>query len=315
MPPSSPINRKLSSAPPSTTSAAEIPLSYPAAIRGCEPCKRRKRVCNGQKPCMPCVEGSQECVYSVVSDHPRSVFSTSTARRLSSGSACETCRRRKTKCDGCNPCGFCASSGIECINNNNTVERKKRQAAAAAAAAAQSNPGDNNEAMDRIEDRLRRIERLMTAFTPSPLSKNCTTSGYYRKLSSPLFSAQKPQRPHRHHSIQGISSTEPPKGIVVYTSLIFETCMIYSLNIDSFSAGNNLSSSPPPPPPLSPRTLRQSASQLTNQSMYLSPSSSSSTTSTTTPSPNMQSSTSTPTSNNESSWTQPTPIPSLMGKA
>jgi hypothetical protein len=63
--------------------------------------------------------------------------------------------------------------------------------------------------MDRIEDRLRRIERLMTAFTPSPLSKNCTTSNYYRKMSSPLLSAQKQQRPYRHHSIQGISSSEP----------------------------------------------------------------------------------------------------------
>lgn len=208
MPPSSPINRKLSSAPasstttinntiPMTNNTNRTPLLYSTAIRGCEPCKRRKRVCNGQKPCMPCAEGSQECVYSVVSEHPRSVFSTNAARRLSSGSACETCRRRKTKCDGGNPCGFCASSGIDCINNNNSLERKKRTAS------------NENEAMDRIEDRLRRIERLMTAFTPSPLSKNCTTSNYYRKMSSPLLSAQKQQRPYRHHSIQGISSSEP----------------------------------------------------------------------------------------------------------
>lgn len=36
------------------------------------------------------------------------------ARRLSSGSACETCRRRKTKCDGGQPCAFCSSNGIQC---------------------------------------------------------------------------------------------------------------------------------------------------------------------------------------------------------
>ncbi|KAI7890535.1 uncharacterized protein EV154DRAFT_564291 [Mucor mucedo] len=36
------------------------------------------------------------------------------ARRLSSGSACETCRRRKTKCDGGQPCAFCSSNGIKC---------------------------------------------------------------------------------------------------------------------------------------------------------------------------------------------------------
>ncbi|KAG1493694.1 hypothetical protein G6F47_011113 [Rhizopus delemar] len=329
MPPSSPINRKLSSAPasstttinntiPMTNNTNRTPLLYSTAIRGCEPCKRRKRVCNGQKPCMPCAEGSQECVYSVVSEHPRSVFSTNAARRLSSGSACETCRRRKTKCDGGNPCGFCASSGIDCINNNNSLERKKRTAS------------NENEAMDRIEDRLRRIERLMTAFTPSPLSKNCTTSNYYRKMSSPLLSAQKQQRPYRHHSIQGISSSEPTsRDSYSMTTSSTSNSSINNNNNSSNSSNNSNSSSsnnsngnsnnsnssaaaapPPPLPPLSPRTLRQSSSQLTNQSMYLSPSSSSSTTSTV-HSPNMQPSTSTPTSTNDS-WNQPTPIPSLM---
>ncbi|CAO3594646.1 unnamed protein product [Absidia cylindrospora] len=44
-------------------------------------------------------------------------------RRLSSGSACETCRRRKTKCDGGQPCAFCASNRIECIHR---PSRRKR---------------------------------------------------------------------------------------------------------------------------------------------------------------------------------------------
>ncbi|CAO3641779.1 unnamed protein product [Cunninghamella blakesleeana] len=44
-------------------------------------------------------------------------------RRLSSGSACETCRRRKTKCDGGQPCAFCSSNNIECIHR---PSRRKR---------------------------------------------------------------------------------------------------------------------------------------------------------------------------------------------
>lgn len=176
-----------------------------SSFRACEPCKRRRRVCNGQRPCTHCAEAGMDCVYSVVSDHSRSVFTTSTARRLSSGSACETCRRRKTKCDGGSPCAFCASSGIECVNNS---ERRKRSLAAPSS--------DTNDAMDRIEDRLRRIEELMTAFTPSPLSQssfqsnNNTTrqAAGTRKLSSPHPppppSSARTVRQHRH-SVQGIT--------------------------------------------------------------------------------------------------------------
>lgn len=152
-------------------------------VRSCEPCRRRKRACNGSRPCAHCKESQIDCVYSVVADLPRSVFTTSSARRLSSGSACETCRRRKTKCDGGSPCGFCAGAGIECINNS---ERRRR-------ASHQPLPPDN-EAIDRIEDRLRRIEKLMTAFTPttnSPLANSNTTS--HRAAA----------RRHRH-SVQGI---------------------------------------------------------------------------------------------------------------
>lgn len=217
-----------------------------SSLRGCEPCKRRKRVCNGQRPCGNCQETNQECVYSVVSDYSRSVFTTNSARRLSSGSACETCRRRKTKCDGGNPCAYCVNAGFECNNNS---ERRKRaqahaqaqqQAAAAAAAATSGSPstsstslaaggGNNNnaddhQAMDRIEDRLRRIEKLMTAFTPSsPLSRSSFTASSSnsfeqqtvgtiasRKLSSPhppppsSSSHTTTVRQHRH-SVQGIS--------------------------------------------------------------------------------------------------------------
>ncbi|ORX46103.1 hypothetical protein DM01DRAFT_1386360 [Hesseltinella vesiculosa] len=45
------------------------------------------------------------------------------SRRLSSGSACETCRRRKTKCDGGQPCAFCATNRIDCVHR---PSRRKR---------------------------------------------------------------------------------------------------------------------------------------------------------------------------------------------
>lgn len=48
-----------------------------------------------------------------------------TPRRLSSGSACETCRRRKTKCDGGYPCAYCATNQLECIHR--AARRKRSQ--------------------------------------------------------------------------------------------------------------------------------------------------------------------------------------------
>ncbi|KAG1099483.1 hypothetical protein G6F42_017815 [Rhizopus arrhizus] len=136
--------------------------------KSCEQCRKRRRVCNSERPCAHCKEAEQDCVYSVVTDHSRGVFSTQAARRLSSGSACETCRRRKTKCDGASPCNFCATNNIDCVNNSERRHVNKHHGGKSTiAGVTTAAPG---EAMDRIEDRLRRIERLMTAFTPSPLS-------------------------------------------------------------------------------------------------------------------------------------------------
>ncbi|KAF7730676.1 hypothetical protein EC973_001625 [Apophysomyces ossiformis] len=325
MPPNPPTNRKLSSPNPNRNLLVERCSS----LRACEPCKRRKRLCNGQRPCTHCVDANMDCVYSVVSDHPRSVFTTTNARRLSSGSACETCRRRKTKCDGGSPCSFCASNGIECVNNS---ERRKRSIAAAAAAA----PADH-EAMDRIEDRLRRIEKLMTAFTPSPLSQSTSFSeesdkggqvsgtAAFRKLSSP-HPPPPPQiiRPHRH-SVQGISvAKEQAELRSAFAAARKDKEGRYATPPNSSSNGINNnnnnnsnsshtnnsssnsklpfsppSSSPPPPPPLSPTRpgliLRQNSSQhaagpLTSSMLNLSLSPSSSTSSTSTMLPHMQSS-------------------------
>lgn len=49
-------------------------------------------------------------------------------KRLGSGSACERCRTRKTKCDGGQPCGFCSSHNVPCIHRptNTNYNRKKK---------------------------------------------------------------------------------------------------------------------------------------------------------------------------------------------
>ncbi|KAI9490591.1 hypothetical protein BDB00DRAFT_768524 [Zychaea mexicana] len=248
--------------PPPSPPNRNVLVDRCSSLRGCEPCKRRKRVCNGQRPCGNCQETSQECVYSVVSDYSRSVFTTNSARRLSSGSACETCRRRKTKCDGGNPCAYCVNAGFECNNNS---ERP---------ASSQGQDGDHH-AMDRIEDRLRRIEKLMTAFTPS-------TS---RKLSSPhpppppSSASGSSVRQHRH-SVQGISVAKEQAAL---RSIL-------------------RASSPPSSPPLSPSNKTSITSSMLNLS--LSPSSSTSS--------NQSSSEGCLSPSGE--WKQSTPIPNQLSR-
>ncbi|GAN04988.1 hypothetical protein MAM1_0079d04456 [Mucor ambiguus] len=332
MPPSSPTNRKLSNPNPTRNQLVE----RCSTLRGCEPYE------------------FHDCVYSVVSDHPRSVFSTNTARRLSSGSACETCRRRKTKCDGNSPCSFCASNGIDCVNNS---ERRKRSVVASSLSSPSNLPitssslatsSDNtalnstasnmatlssatatttthvgagdNEAIDRIEDRLRRIEKLMTAFTPSPLSQSPLTkeikelkhaASGFRKMSSPHLQHAS-ARPHTHarqqrHSIHSVSSASASTLKKEHSEFQRNNNLPYvsppnsnnsSKAPSSAAAAANHNSVSSPSPPLSPRILKQSSSQHSTNvvassmlNLSLSPSSSS-----TSSSSYMQPSISTPTS-------------------
>ncbi|CEP12165.1 hypothetical protein [Parasitella parasitica] len=332
-PPSPTTNHKLSNPSPTRNQLVERCSS----LRGCEPYEHN-------------------CVYSVVLDHSRSVFSTNTARRLSSGSACETCRRRKTKCDGNNPCNFCANNGIECINNS---ERRKRSVVAAAAATASSSSsslsspstlpatssslatssdnsvdsntmddlslGDNG-AIDRIEDRLRRIEKLMTAFTPSPLAKEIkelkhAASGL-RKMSSPHSQPSRPATPVRQqrNSIHNAPPSNALKKQHGEFDRSFNDNMPYASPPNSNGSEKSTSTciSSPSSPPLSPRILKPSTSlhstNVAGASMLnlsLSPSSSS----TSSTSCNMQPSNSTPTSSfakHPHQWKKSSPIPSLM---
>ncbi|KAL1924733.1 uncharacterized protein VTP21DRAFT_4387 [Calcarisporiella thermophila] len=100
------------------------PSLHQKISRVCDACKMKKRHCNGQLPCSHC--SPKECSYAAA---PPGNFLAAEAtrgerRRLYSGSACETCRRRKTKCDGNQPCGFCAMNDYECINNSTRRGRR-----------------------------------------------------------------------------------------------------------------------------------------------------------------------------------------------
>lgn len=247
--------------------------------KSCEQCRKRRRVCNSERPCAHCKEAKQDCVYSVVTDHSRGVFSTQAARRLSSGSACETCRRRKTKCDGGSPCNFCATNNIDCVNNSERRHVNKHHGGKSTiAGVTTAAPG---EAMDRIEDRLRRIERLMTAFTPSPLSTSSsliTNDPHHIKTGG-----SHKVRPCRH-SVQGINVAKEqlelkskyeikrrgkPLGTCSHTHVF-----ILSIAASPYSSPTRYGSLSPPPHPSTPPPLPPTASTTTSPVSIMRPSNS-----------------------------------------
>ncbi|KAL1925188.1 uncharacterized protein VTP21DRAFT_71 [Calcarisporiella thermophila] len=116
------------------------PPASQAELSICEPCRRKKRNCDGRRPCNRCDPRAGDCVDA----------SPEAPRRLSSGSACETCRRRKTKCDGGQPCGYCATNGIECVSG---AERRRR--------GQQLQGTVERSEVDQLEARLKRMERLI----------------------------------------------------------------------------------------------------------------------------------------------------------
>ncbi|GAN08832.1 hypothetical protein MAM1_0226d08349 [Mucor ambiguus] len=216
--------------------------------KSCEQCRKRRRVCNSERPCAHCKEANQDCVYSVVTDHSRGVFSTQAARRLSSGSACETCRRRKTKCDGASPCNFCATNNIDCVNNSERRHVNKHHGSGKSTITGVSTAAAPGEAMDRIEDRLRRIERLMTAFTPSPLSTSSsliTNDPHHIKTGG-----SHKVRPCRH-SVQGINVAKEQLELKSKYE-IKRRASPYSSSTRYGSLSPPPHPSTPPPPPLPP---------------------------------------------------------------
>ncbi|OZJ02877.1 hypothetical protein BZG36_03790 [Bifiguratus adelaidae] len=105
-------------------------LISPAFTRTCIPCRRKKRSGNGRIPCQRCGALALECTYPLPAGHSAAGSQSAVPRRLSSGSACETCRRRKTKCDGNIPCHFCLTNGLVCVNNSERWRQKETAARA-----------------------------------------------------------------------------------------------------------------------------------------------------------------------------------------
>ncbi|ORX61483.1 hypothetical protein DM01DRAFT_1299456 [Hesseltinella vesiculosa] len=211
------------------------------SLRSCDYCKRKKKMCNGLQPCSLCQVEGFDCQYVMAMEHspdkeprplthPRSnaiIVTNNPARRLSSGSACETCRRRKTKCDGGSPCAYCAANQIPCVNHFEQRRKrtslqptppphtpsdpsllKKKPSSTLSDPKPSSLPHDHGT-IDRIQDRLSRIEHLMTAFSSSSsihspaVSASSSTSSFSHPLH-PIDSSSfvRPQR----HSVQGISA-------------------------------------------------------------------------------------------------------------
>lgn len=85
-------------------------------------CVCRTSFCSGQPFCTYCSSSQPRnsrrfnCLAREPFIFGQQTMTKPTTRRLSSGSACETCRRRKTKCDGGQPCAYCATNGIECLH-------------------------------------------------------------------------------------------------------------------------------------------------------------------------------------------------------
>lgn len=69
-------------------------------------------------------------------------------KRVKIVSACSECRRKKTKCNGEQPCGSCEKSVVDCIYPNATIEDNKR---------------GGKLALEAIEDRLKTIEDMLKA--------------------------------------------------------------------------------------------------------------------------------------------------------
>ncbi|KAI9491753.1 hypothetical protein BDB00DRAFT_873964 [Zychaea mexicana] len=160
-------------------------------------------------------------------------------RRLSSGSACETCRRRKTKCDGGQPCAYCATNRIPCIhraskkrsahhlnnnkqtavmmgwtttdnnsgsnnnNYNNSINNSTISTNAAAAAAE-----EEKQRLQRTEPLTRKVERPLSAMDVDDHEPR----SIMKQASCPsLMVTQWPQQPRG--STSPIKSLSPPSPL------------------------------------------------------------------------------------------------------
>jgi hypothetical protein len=83
-----------------------------------------------------------------------------TNKRRRIAKACETCRQRKSRCDGSHPtCGLCSQQGIECYYRDATT-------------ATASAVGSDRQHLSRLETRLREIESMLQTLVPGRVRGN-----------------------------------------------------------------------------------------------------------------------------------------------
>ncbi|KAI7872076.1 hypothetical protein BDF14DRAFT_1699843, partial [Spinellus fusiger] len=70
-------------------------------------------------------------------------------------SACGECRRKKTKCNGEQPCRNCIKSGVPCVYPSSSQSDDRRNAPSKAA-------------LEAIEDRLKTIEDMLKTILHTP---------------------------------------------------------------------------------------------------------------------------------------------------
>ncbi|KAI8137473.1 hypothetical protein BJV82DRAFT_674693 [Fennellomyces sp. T-0311] len=161
-------------------------------------------------------------------------------RRLSSGSACETCRRRKTKCDGGQPCAYCATNRIPCIHRASKkrsahhLNNNKQTALMMGWATVDNNNNSNATATDDDKQRLQWVEPL-TRQVERPLSAmdvdHHEPKSIMKQASCPsLMVTQWPQQPRG--STSPIKSLSPPSPLSDHHSTSSDKPMMSSTFAD-----------------------------------------------------------------------------------
>ncbi|OAD75653.1 Zn(2)-C6 fungal-specific transcription factor [Phycomyces blakesleeanus NRRL 1555(-)] len=101
-------------------------------------------------------------------------------------SACGECRRKKTKCNGEQPCRNCLKSGVPCVYPSSSHSDDRRNAPSKAA-------------LEAIEDRLKTIEDMLKTILQSHLPVN-DLDPVAQPISQPPHST--PARPSTPHDLR-----------------------------------------------------------------------------------------------------------------
>lgn len=122
-------------------------------------------------------------------------------RRLSSGSACEICRRRKTKCDGGNPCAFCSANRIECVHR--ATRRKK-----------------SSLAISQTNNDLCKTSSSSSS-SNKPLTTTTASTGFQLQEATPSPTASSPSWANT------VSTTSPAQSTTQMTSLTYQSARAF----------------------------------------------------------------------------------------